>query len=117
VSWQFVGGKDLESAEQLAREFKVSPSALAVDAGVCWSSEPDYSVSMRAIFVKDGKWWEVSAAHCSCNGYDGDWQPSAITRAYVKQLVDAEHKNSWGAIGCADFVAELRKLIAVAEAP
>lgn len=105
--WRFVGGMDLADEKQVASEFVVSPEKLKAMRGVCWSSEPDYSVSMRAVWYVDGAFWELEACHCSCNGYEDCWAPKTVSAAYIRQLVQSKlDRNGWtcGSLECNDFI-------------
>lgn len=42
-------------------------------------SYEDYSGDAQVIYRKQGKLYEVTASHCSCNGLEGDWDPSEVT--------------------------------------
>lgn len=105
--WRFVGGMDLADEKQLASEFVRSPDDVVVTRGVCWSSEPDYSVSMRAVWLQDGKLFEMEAAHCSCNGYEDSWDPKEVNKAYILNLIETKKdKNGWtyGALECKEYI-------------
>jgi hypothetical protein len=39
----------------------------------------DYSGDAWVLFKRDGKLYEVSGGHCSCNGLEGQWEPSETT--------------------------------------
>lgn len=108
--WRFVGGMDLSTEKQVAKEFCVSSDKLRVERGVCWSSEPDYSVNMRAVWFDQGKFFELEAGHCSCNGYEDSWAPKEVTKAYIQQLVATKKDaKGWtcGSLENNDFIAGL----------
>lgn len=107
--WRFVGGMDLQDEKQVANEFAIAPERLNVVRGVLWSSEPDYSVSMRAVFLKDSTFWEVEASHYSCDGYSADdsWAPKSVSVAYIRKLIESKRdRNGWtcGSLECNDFI-------------
>ena len=43
----------------------------------------EYNASAGFVFRSDGKLWEVQAGHCSCYGFEGQWQPTEVTPAYL----------------------------------
>lgn len=57
----------------------------AYDAPMEWQHEvefiyaeyqrADYEGDSFAVFIKDGKLYEVNGSHCSCNGLENCWQP------------------------------------------
>lgn len=111
-NWRFVGGMDLSTEDQLADEFKVSAIDISATRGVCWSSESDYSVSMRAVWFKGGKFYEMEAAHCSCNGYEDSWDPKQVTARYIRMMAavsgdGGERRWSAAALDDKDFIAGL----------
>ena len=119
AKWEFVGGLDISDLNNLCDQFHIDDAELKATRGVCWSSEPDYSVSMRAIYRNEDEFFEVEASHCSCYGYGGAWQPSEVSKAYVKQLIEAadekevKRKDSWryGALDSREFIDALRELV------
>lgn len=50
----------------------------------------DYSGSAWVLFRKDDMLYEVSGSHCSCNGLEGQWEPSFTT---IKTLLMRPHLN------------------------
>lgn len=44
-----------------------------------------YEGSAFVLYEKGGKYFEVSAGHCSCNGLEEQWSPSEVT---LKELVN-----------------------------
>jgi hypothetical protein len=40
--------------------------------------QEDYEGSAYAIFVKDGKLYEVHGGHCSCYGLEDQWTPEEV---------------------------------------
>lgn len=39
----------------------------------------DYCGDAYGLFYKDGKFWTVNGAHCSCMGLEGQWDPEETT--------------------------------------
>lgn len=42
-----------------------------------------YDGTALIVFRRDGKLYEVSASHCSCNGLEGEWSPTEINGPYL----------------------------------
>lgn len=51
----------------------------------------DYSGSWTVIFIRDGKWFEVTGSHCSCNG--PEWDEPALT---TPEELLKYHAGDWG---------------------
>lgn len=51
--------------------------------------EEAYEGHALVIFERNGVLYEVEASHCSCNGYEGEWNPSLTTWA-AQELRAAE---------------------------
>lgn len=43
----------------------------------------DYEGSAYVLFERDGKLWEVTGGHCSCNGLEGQWDPEETNWAFI----------------------------------
>ena len=52
-----------------------------------------YEGSAYVLFEKDGELLEVSGAHCSCYGLEGQWTPTRVTWKALAMRRD----ESWGA--------------------
>ena len=48
-----------------------------------WHSEPDYEESCWVLFRKGGELYEVNGSHCSCYGYEGQWEPTKTSVTYL----------------------------------
>lgn len=74
-----------EDEADICRDMEISPGTLAeyevLIAGY-WSGSWEGSVWM--LLRKDGQLYEVHAGHCSCNGLEGQFGPSATTVEYLK---------------------------------
>lgn len=110
--WTCSGSFD--SVDELKGEFYGDDVPdLADTVGVCWGHSEDYEGYLRAIFVDDGKWFEVDSSHCSCDGHS--WDPKPITRAYVEHLIASRDKDGdksdWNALHDDDFIAGLKRLL------
>lgn len=42
-----------------------------------------YEGDAHVLARKDGKLYEVSVSHCSCNGLEGSWAPYEVTPEYL----------------------------------
>lgn len=47
-----------------------------------------YEGSAYLLFMKDGKYYEVTGSHCSCNGLDGCWAPEEVDEKYLLHRVE-----------------------------
>lgn len=43
----------------------------------------DYNGDAIVLFQQQGKLYEVSASHCSCNGFEGQWDAHEVTWAQL----------------------------------
>lgn len=53
------------------------------------SSSWSYEGYINAVFKRDDKWYQVEASHCSCDGFNGKWEPEEIEPAQL-------WKQDWG---------------------
>ena len=42
-------------------------------------NQGNYECDAFIIFIKDSSLYEVNASHCSCNGFEGTWEPEKTT--------------------------------------
>lgn len=82
---QFFG--DWGNEADVARDFQ-DDSVLDFDIIVAWYTYEDYSGSAYVIARKGDQLFETSGGHCSCYGLEGQWQPAAITLAYLNQRLE-----------------------------
>lgn len=54
-----------------------------------------YDDSIDVFFQRDGKLFNVEASHCSCNGYEGCWNPSEVTWEYLLSYLTPSTSWSW----------------------
>jgi hypothetical protein len=52
---------------------------------VAYESVGDYGCDSSSYFLieRDGQLFEVHGGHCSCNGFEGQWEPKPVTPAYL----------------------------------
>jgi len=68
--------------EDVAGDFAVDMKALrGVKILFAWYSYEDYSGSAFVLFQKGRKLYEVHGGHCSCNGLEGQWEPTVVSTA------------------------------------
>lgn len=48
----------------------------------------DYSGDAHVIFVRDGKFYTVSGAHCSCYGLEGQWEAVEMPLAALRRIAE-----------------------------
>jgi hypothetical protein len=48
-----------------------------------------YEGNAHIIYQKGRDLFEVEASHCSCHGFEGQWQPTRIPRKYLQLRMDA----------------------------
>ncbi len=59
-------------AEDVAKQFEVSLSGTGWILAAIYNQE-GYEGNALVVYVKDGKLYETSGSHCSCNGLEGQW--------------------------------------------
>jgi len=52
-----------------------------------------YEGDALVLFERDGKLYEVSGSHCSCNGLEDQWTPCEVTWPALKARVDTAAAN------------------------
>lgn len=76
----YVGGFDSES--DVFSNFYVSEEeSKGVEILYAQYNVYGYEGDAHVIFRKDGKLYEVSGSHCSCYGFETQWQPEETTVA------------------------------------
>lgn len=58
-----------------------APLDAVADAEIVYAyyGDGDYCGSATVLFQRDGKLYEVSGSHCSCNGLEGLWEPKEVS--------------------------------------
>lgn len=84
----FVGNWD--NAEDMKRDFEITDKELEgaeiLFAGYEYGS---YEGDAFVLFKRDGKLYEVTGGHCSCNGVEGQWSPEETSaEAIAKRKPD-----------------------------
>ena len=75
--------------EWIGREFQIDmPSGEIIAA---YHSEPDYEEDCWFLLRKDGEYFEAFGSHCSCYGYEEQWDPKPASKEYLC----SEHFGSW----------------------
>lgn len=71
--------------QEIAHEFEIEESELD-GCHILFAAykNEDYEGSALVLFTKDGKLYEVSGGHCSCNGLEGQWSPEETTLEAIK---------------------------------
>ena len=105
----FIGDVTDYSVEQLvewvSKEFVVDKESLAgYDFLVASVNEDDYE-GWSYFLVKNretDEYYEVSAGHCSCMGYEDQWEPKIASRTYLQS---SQYQAGWKKVQ--DFVRSL----------
>lgn len=91
-----------DSKEDMERDFDCKIDHNILYASYEYESYEGYSY---VISEKDGTLYENDAGHCSCNGLEGCWTPSATTREALQATVDSWSRSS-GRAGVVKFLRE-----------
>jgi hypothetical protein len=75
-----------ESKADIARAFDI-PIEILEKCYIYFAgyNEGDYEGSCVIIFRKDGTLYYNAASHCSCNGFEGNWDPEEATWEDIKR--------------------------------
>jgi len=65
--------------EEFRMEFDFTPEFI-----VAYMGGDGYSGQAYFLFAHEGEVYEVEADHCSCYGFEGQWSPAYVTRAYLE---------------------------------
>lgn len=89
---------DFDNAEDVFRNFEVSADERKGVYILYASYEIEgYEGSANVVFFKEGKFYEVHGAHCSCHGLETQWDPEevdiALLRGMDKRKVSAYGSN------------------------
>lgn len=76
---------DFHNERDVLREFGVSDFE-GVIVFAAYETE-DYDGSANVIFVKDGKFYLVYGAHCSCHGLEECWDPVEMPIAGLRRMI------------------------------
>lgn len=58
---------------------------------IAWLGEGCYCAAAHVIFTDvRGTLKEVHGSHCSCNGFEGSWEPSETSKAALLQMAKAQ---------------------------
>ena len=68
---------------------------------------PDYEGYADVIYINEGKFYHVSASHCSCYGLENQWTPEEMPLEALVHLAD----NGFGTIR--DHGAKLKEVLEV----
>ncbi len=96
---------NFENVDDIKREFAPyngsdSDLDLLKDEEVLFAGygTPGYEGYALVIFQRDGKLYEASGSHCSCNGLEGTWGPDEVTWPALAMRLDDIKKNEWHSI-------------------
>jgi hypothetical protein len=71
--------------DEIRSAFEVAPEHWAgVEVLAAWSEYESYEGSAWVLFRRAGKLYEVNGGHCSCYGFEGQWEPSEVTTAEIE---------------------------------
>ena len=87
----FAGMDEAAIKAQIAADFEVPLSDLdGIELVVAYMSEGSGGCDSDAfiVFRKDGKLYEVNGGHCSCYGFEGQWEPEETNVAAIIQRQD-----------------------------
>lgn len=88
VFWDEEPNPDLATdTQQIEKEFELpgalTGAVLRFAAYTGYDMWADYEMHTLVIFERDGKLWEVNAAHCSCYGLEDQWEPEETSWAAI----------------------------------
>lgn len=72
--------------EDICSQYAITREELdKYDLLVVWNSEPDYEESSWFLLRErsSGKLFENSGGHCSCYGYEGQFEPGLSSKEYI----------------------------------
>lgn len=69
-----------ESVQDVFGQFDVRETE-GIEILVAVYEQGDYDGSAYVFFRKEGKLYEVTGGHCSCNGLEGQWEPEETDAA------------------------------------
>lgn len=108
--------------EHIVKEYECQPEDVKkFDILVAYESVGDYGCDSSSSWFllrhrADKALYEVSAGYCSCYGFEGQWEPSLTTLAYLKSdhfrmsaggYDDDEARENRAAVKC--YVGRMRK--------
>jgi hypothetical protein len=75
----------LESKQDIADQFEIDMSELE-GCHILFAvyKNESYEGSALVIYSKDGKLYEATGSHCSCNGLEGQWSPEETSIEALK---------------------------------
>lgn len=77
----FSGMSEKEIKEKIVADFEIAEETLRDTAIlIAYMSEGSYGCDSDAfiVFRKDGVLYEVQGSHCSCFGFEGQWEPDPL---------------------------------------
>lgn len=79
-----------DTREDLAHSFD---EELGEDIKILFTQHDDdcgsYSDSIRVVFRRDNKLFLVEGGHCSCHGYENQWDPTETTKEALAMMSDS----------------------------
>lgn len=99
-----------DTLEALAAEFQIELTELDGIVRLCGNYGSESYDGRAVVFFEkaDGTFFEVTGSHCSCYGLEGQWAPSPVSLAYIRQRALA--LKDWGDYGhpiLKDYVQQL----------
>ena len=99
-----------ESKEDMLSQFEVGDASTVDDTHVLFASYAyeDYNGYAIVLFrsLSDGELYCVEGSHCSCNGLEGQWEPSKITLPALHKM----YEGGWPRISATERAEFLRVL-------
>lgn len=83
----YKGLEPLELKERIAQDYRIDLQYLILpEILVAYQHEGSWGCDSSAFFLfkRDNKFFEVHASHCSCYGFEGQWEPEETTLEYLK---------------------------------
>lgn len=76
----FAGMSEDMAKAKILKDFEISPpdSLDGVSLVVAVMETDGYESAAFIVFEKDGQLFEVNGSHCSCFGYEGQWDPEPV---------------------------------------
>lgn len=97
---------DFADEKDMLNSFSQTADALeGAKVLLAWYESGGYDGSAYVLFERDGKLFETSGSHCSCNGLEDSWSPEETS---IEALEKRDHGYLWN--GAADEA--LQKILA-----
>jgi hypothetical protein len=87
--------KALDSIEELFGVFEAKQNGENILYAENIENGSSFDESCWIVFEKNGKLYEINASHCSCYGYEGQWNPEETDVAFLRFRLDKGNLVKW----------------------